>query len=188
MPLPLLPFLSAAVDAVGTVVPALIKTFGGGSQMAERNAKAAELVVQAAKAATGATNEQELIEKIATDPNAPRQVRDAVQAIWLDIAEAGGGGIAGARAADLAAIGELKGEPWWAILRSPSFVVGALLLPLVYIIVLSLIGSIGTATWSADARAGIAGMICGSIVGGLVGYYFGQTTSRNRSPATAASA
>ena len=58
-----------------------------------------------------------------------------------------------------------------------------LLIPLVYIIVLSLVGVLCKVEWSMDARAGIAGMITGSIVGGAVGYYWGQTTSRNRTPA-----
>ena len=51
------------------------------------------------------------------------------------------------------------------------------------LLVLSLIGLIGTATWSDDVRAGLSGSLISAIVGGLVGYYFGQTTTRNRSAA-----
>lgn len=42
-------------------------------------------------------------------------------------------------------------------------------------------GLVGTATWSDDVRAGLAGSLISAIVGGLVGYYYGQTTTRNRS-------
>lgn len=76
-------------------------------------------------------------------------------------------------------------ESWRDLFRSPSFVIGFFgLLPLVYIILLSLVGIIGTATWSDDVRASIAGLIVGTVIGGLVGYYYGQTTSRNRMTST----
>ena len=44
-----------------------------------------------------------------------------------------------------------------------------LLLPLVYMIVASLIGLIGTATWSDDVRAGLAGSLISAVIGGLPG-------------------
>ena len=69
------------------------------------------------------------------------------------------------------------------LIRDRSFWIGLLLLPLVYLLVLSLIGMIGSATWSDDVRAGLAGSLISAIIGGLVGYYFGQTTTRNRSAA-----
>jgi membrane associated rhomboid family serine protease len=69
-----------------------------------------------------------------------------------------------------------------SMLHSASFWVAVLLLPLVYMLVASLIGLIGTADWSDDVRAGLSGSLIGSIIGGVVGYYFGQTTSRNRTP------
>ena len=67
-----------AIDAIGELVPSLIRTFGSGSQMAERNAKAAELAVAVAKKAAGAVNEQDLIEKLKTDPATQAAVKVAV--------------------------------------------------------------------------------------------------------------
>ena len=58
-----------------------------------------------------------------------------------------------------------------------------LLVGVLFAPVLSLIGMIGSATWSDDVRAGLAGSLISAIIGGLVGYYFGQTTTRNRSAA-----
>lgn len=136
-------------------------------------------MVDAAKAAIGANNEQDLVEQIKADPAAAATVKAAVEAKWLEITEAGGGGIEGARKADAAAIAA-SGLPFWK--SSPSFWIACLLLPMVYLILGNVTGLYG-AEWSADARAGIAGSIAGGIVMGLIGYYYGQTTSRNRGSA-----
>lgn len=178
------PFLAAALPAIAQAIPQLARLFGSGSQVSQRNAAAAELAVGIVQQAVGARNAQEAAEIVSSDPAQATEAARAVRQRWgdiLDMAEAGGGGIAGARQADAAATA--AAGPWWGLLRSPSFVVACLLLPLVYLIVLSIIGTIGSADWSPDVRAAIAGTIVGSIVGGLVGYYYGQTTSRNRGAA-----
>lgn len=180
----MLPFIAAALPSILSAVPALVELFKGDSKVSERNAKAAELVVGIAKEAIGARNEQELVETLAADPAAAATVKAAVEANWFQIAEAGGGGIAGARAADQAASANAK--TLWDAWKSPSLIVACLLLPLVYLVVLSLIGIVGTAEWSQDVRASLAGIIVGSIIGGLIGYYYGQTTSNNRTPPAAA--
>lgn len=66
------------IDAIGGLVPSLIRTFGSGSQMAERNAQATELVIDVAKKAAGAVNEQQLLEKLDTDPAVQAAVKQAV--------------------------------------------------------------------------------------------------------------
>lgn len=170
------PIIAALLPSIIEAIPKLGKVFGSGSQVAERNIKAAELVVDAVTKATGAVNAQDAVTKLQNDPAAVQVATKAVDAIWFDLTEAGGGGVEGARKADAAT--QAGGD----ILKSPSFWVGILLLPLVYLLVLSLIGMIGSATWSDDVRAGLAGSLISAIVGGLVGYYFGQTTTRNRTP------
>lgn len=181
MPLPAI--LAAVLPSLFSVIPELVKTYGSGSAMSERNAKGVEILATVAKDAIGAKNEQELAETIDADPQAAQTVREAVKEHWFEIVEAGGGGIDGARKAD-AAIMQMGG-PWWDFLRSPSFWALLLLTPLVYLFVGSLIGLWGTATWSDDVRAGLAGSITSAVIGGAVGYYWGQTTSRNRAPAAA---
>jgi muramidase (phage lysozyme) len=173
MPLPA--FVAAALPAIISSIPALGKLFGSGSEVAERNVKAAELVVGIVQEATGARNAQEAVEVMASDPAAVKAATEAIGARWLELTETGGG-IEAARKADAAAV-EAGG-----MLQSPSFWVGLPLLGLVYLLVLSLIGIVGTATWSDDVRAGLAGSIISAVIGGLVGYYYGQTTSRNRTP------
>lgn len=174
------PFLLAALPSLLDLIPKLGNIFKGPDPMAERNVKAVEIVVEAAKAAIGATNEQDLVEKIKADPAAAATVKAAVEAKWLEISEVGSGGIEGARKADAAAIAASGGLPFWK--SSPSFWIACLLLPMVYLILGNVTGLYG-AEWSADARAGIAGSIAGGIVMGLIGYYYGQTTTRNRSTA-----
>jgi len=177
MPLPAI--LAAVLPSIIEAIPRLGKLFGSGSEVAERNVKAAELAVEIVKDATGAVNAQEAAEKIKADPAAAAVAARAIEQRWVELYEAGGGGIDGARKADAAVM--LADGPWWLFLRSPSFWALLLLLPLVYLLVGSLVGLWGTATWSDDVRSGLAGSIISAVIGGAVGYYWGQTTSRNRS-------
>ena len=174
MPLPAI--LGALLPTLIESVPKLGKLFGSGSEVAERNVKAAELAMQIAQDALGARNAQEAVEIAKADPAAAAKAAEAIEARWLELTEAGGDGIAGARKADAAQ------QAAGSLLQSASFWVALMLLPLVYLLVLSLIGMVGTASWSDDVRAGLAGSLISAVVGGLVGYYFGQTTSRNRTP------
>lgn len=175
--MPIAPIIAALLPSIIEAIPKLGRVFGSGSEVAERNIKAAELVVETVKSATGAVNAQDAVERLKADPAAVQVATKAIDGIWFDLTEAGGGGVDGARKADAAQ--RQAGD----LLHSASFWVGLMLVPLVYLIVLSLIGMIGTATWSDDVRAGLAGSLISAIIGGLVGYYFGQTTSRNRAPA-----
>ena len=169
---PMAPIIAALLPSLVEAIPKLGQLFGK-SEVAQRNVKAAEIAFSVAKEALGATNEQEVVQRVQADPAAAQAVAKAVESNWYLLTEAGGGGIEGARAADLKSSG---GD----IRKSASFWIALLLLPMVYLLVLSLIGVVGTASWSDDVRAGLAGSLISAIVGGLVGYYYGQTTSRNR--------
>lgn len=174
--MPIAPIIGALLPSLIEAIPKLGKLFGSGSAVAERNIAAATMAMEVAQQATGAINAQDALEKIKADPAVAAAAARAVESRWLEIAEAGGGGIDGARKADALVSGG-------NMLASPSFWIAMVLVPLVYLIVFSLIGLIGTATWSDDVRAGLAGSLISAIIGGLVGYYFGQTTTRNRTPA-----
>lgn len=175
--MPLAPVVAAVLPAIIDAIPKLGRLFGSGSAVAERNVKAAEMAVEIVRDATGALNAQDAAEKLRADPAAVQAAVQAVEQRWYELTEAGGGGIEGARKADAAT--QASGD----IRKSPSFWIALLLLPLVYMLVASLIGLIGTASWSDDVRAGLAGSLISAIVGGLVGYYYGQTTTRNRTSA-----
>lgn len=79
------PFIAAALPAILEAVPVLGRIFSSGSDVSERNIKAAEAVVSVAKSAIGAANEQDLVERLQTDPAAAAAVREAVQRQWFEI-------------------------------------------------------------------------------------------------------
>lgn len=173
---PVSPFLFQAGAALLEAVPKLVSLFGSGSEISQRNAKAVELAVDVAKTAIGATNEQELVERIANDPIAAEQVKAAIESNWFQLTEVGGG-VQEARKADAVFVSTGKSP-----LASPSLLIALALLPLVYAIVGAVVGLWGEA-FSDDVRSAIANGVIGLILGGLIGYYYGQTTSTNRTPA-----
>lgn len=171
--MPITPFIAAALPSIIEAIPKLGRVFGSGSQVAERNIKAAELVAETVKAATGAATEQEAVTKLRTDPQALQAAQQAVEARWFEISEAGGGGIDGARKADAAA--RASGD----ILHSPSFWFTVFVIPLLYMIVGSVVGLWGK-EWPAEVRSAIATAVVSLIAGGAAGYYWGTATTRNR--------
>lgn len=176
-PMPAASIIAAVLPSIIEAIPALGRLFGSGSKVSERNIKAAEIAVGIVKEATGAANEQAAAEAVTKDTALRDVATKAIESRWRELTEVGGG-IDAARKADAAMVD--REGPWWQVVKSPSFLVSLMLLPLVYLLVLSLIGVVGSATWSDDVRAGLAGSIVSAIIGGLVGYYYGQTTSRNR--------
>ncbi len=88
---PMAPFVAAVLPSLIDLVPKLGKLFSSGSETSERNVKAAEIVVAAAKEAIGARNEQELLETIKADPAAAAAVRGAIESQWFKLEEVGGG-------------------------------------------------------------------------------------------------
>jgi putative chitinase len=121
MPLPAI--AAAALPLIVESIPKLAKLFGSGSEVAERNIKAAETVIGIVTESVGARNVQEAIEAIQADPQAAQAASQAVEARWFELTEAGGGGIDGARKAD-AAFSESGRSP----LHSPAFLISILLM------------------------------------------------------------
>lgn len=120
---PMAPFIMAALPALIDLVPKLGAMFSSGSAMSERNIKAAELVISAAKDAIGATNEQDLVQKIASDPAMAETVRKGIEAVWYELQEVGGGITAAREAADKYLAPDAKGFH-----HNPAFWISILLL------------------------------------------------------------
>ena len=173
MPIPAL--VTALLPSVVAAIPRLAAIFKNGSEVAERNVAAASAVLDIVTQATGSVNAQAAVEAIKADPVQLAAATKAVESRWLELVPADGGGIEGARAADAAMSGN-------DMMHSPSFWVAIALLPLVYMIVGSVVGLFGT-PWSEDVRSAIANGVVGMVIGAIAGYYFGQTTSRNRTAA-----
>lgn len=85
------PFVLAVLPSLIDLVPKLGKLFGSGSQVSERNIKAAKAVAQMAKDAIGARNEQELLDMVRTDPDAAAAVKAGIEQGWFKLEEVGGG-------------------------------------------------------------------------------------------------
>lgn len=170
---PMAPFVAAVLPSLIDLVPKLGKIFSSGSETAERNVKAAELVVNAAKEAIGARNEQELLETIKADPAAAATVRGAIESQWFKLEEMGGG-IAGAREANAAYL--QPGAPgFW---HNPAFWVSALLLLPLYGLVVDVL-FIHPDNYSGELRVQIVTALLAVIA--MVGaYWLGTSFSSQR--------
>lgn len=170
---PMAPFVAAVLPSLIDLVPKLGRLFSSGSETSERNVKAAEIVVAAAKEAIGARNEQELLETIKADPAAAAAVRGAIEAQWFKLEEVGGG-IAGAREANAAYL--QPGAPgFW---HNPAFWVSALLMLPLYGLVVDVL-FVHPDNYSGELRVQIVTALLAVIA--MVGaYWLGTSFSSQR--------
>lgn len=166
---PMTPFIAAALPALIKEIPGLIRSFGDGA-VTERNAKAAEAVLQVVQTATGTPNAQAAVEAVASDPTARAAATEALrQANWFDTTEATGG-VGEARKFNLAA----ADKPAW---RMPALWVTAALLPLPYMVVGAVLFRSG---FSGEMKSLVIGAVMTGIVASITAFWFGimgrQTT------------
>lgn len=165
------PFVAAAIPALLQAAPALIRLFGKGEQ-AEKNAKAAEVAVEIAKAVTDQQTAEGAVAAIQADPELATSYAKAVEAQWYELTgEAGGGGIEGARKHDAAA--QATGKPW----MSPALWVSVMLVPLVYMVVGAVMFGQG---WTNDIRAMVVSSIISLILGSITGFFLGTSYGSQR--------
>lgn len=157
-----------ALQALSSLVPAIASILGDKSKpVPERNIAAAVKLVDVAKTAIGAVNEQDLVERIQGDPQAAQSVKQAVQGVYFELAEAAGGGISGA--AERADRLTQSGAPPW---KNPAMIVTALLLPLIYGVVGAVIFGPG---WDSNIRSFVVGVVVGSTLGAIVAFWLGSS-------------
>lgn len=162
---PMGPFIIPALSAIMGAVPDLIRLFGSkDNPVVERNAKAAEAVVQIAQQATGAANAQEAAEKIQNDPACAQAVRDAIKAQWFELIEVGGG-VQEARKAN----SDPTQLSFW---KQPAFYVTLLLMPLVYGVVYAVVFRGG---FSDDVRAMVVSAVVTGVLSGIMGFWLGSS-------------
>jgi muramidase (phage lysozyme) len=165
------PVLAALLPSIVALIPELGKLFGSGTEVADRNLKAAEKVAGILVQTTQTPNLQAAVEQIQSSPDSLVAARVAVQAAWYDFAEAGGGGIEGARAHNDAA---MSGDGWRSIGYAAAIAVLAVMI----------VGGGGLMMWTLirdpatppDQR----GMLIGAIVAtisAVVAYFFGSSAS-----------
>jgi len=169
---PVLPVLGALLPTIIGMIPQLTKVFTDGTSVTDRNIVVAQKVGELIVDATQATNLQDAVETMQRDPDALQAATAAVQSQMYDLVEAGGGGIAGARAFAASSDGKF--------FYSPAFWVTVLLMPLLYGTVwLALTSESG---FSNEVRAAIASAVVTGILGAVVGFWLGSsfTTSKSR--------
>lgn len=164
---PMAPFIAAALPSLISAIPELAKMFSSGSEVSERNIKAAEVVVGIAKDAIGAKNEQELVESMQSDPQAVSAVRQAVRENWFQLDEIGGGVVA-AREENRKVQGDRS------FLFNPAVWIAAAFLPLIYFVVIRVLAWDG---YSDEIRIMVVTAIVSGLLGSLTGYFFGTSAS-----------
>lgn len=176
---PVLPaIIPALLPSIVQMIPAIAQIFGSGSEVSQRNAKAAQVVADTVVAATNSVNLQEAAEKMKADDSARQAAQIAVLA-QPDIASLleVGGGIEAARkaAADPAQI------VFW---RNPAVLVTAALAPLLYIVVVRVM--LYPAEWSETLRAVVVTAIVSGLLGSITGFFLGSSLGSQRKDAVIA--
>lgn len=167
----MLPFIAAALPALINAAPSLIRLFGHGEQ-AEKNAAAAEKVADVAKAITGTDTIEGAVNQIKASPEIAAAFAREIETQWFSLAEAGGGGIAGARDFNIAAAA--AEAPFW---RMPAFAITCALLPLIYLVVGAVLFADG---WTAEIRASVVSAIVSGVMFSVVGFWLGTSAGSQR--------
>ena len=157
-----LSILSLGVTALSKLVPALSQMFPGG-EVAERNAKAATVLLETAKDSIKAVNTQDLVTKIDTDPSTHASIIDSI----ATLVEVGGG----IPAAATRAVEMQKAGPLYS---NPAFIITLLLFIPVYMVIASILGLVGTVVWDDNVRMLTVGIIS-NVISGAMGFWLGSS-------------
>lgn len=166
------PITGAVLATIVQNVPSLIRIFGKGER-SEKNAKAAELVVDTAVKAVGAVNAQDLKQKLDSgDPQVVETVKNAVQSIWYEIST-DPAGVEKAREFDL----KSAENGFW---KQPAFWITILLLPLIYGTVGTVLGLVGSVIFSTEVQIMVVSTVVSGLLGAIAGYWLGTSWSSSR--------
>lgn len=171
--MPLAPIVGALLPSIIEAIPKLGKLFGSGSQVAERNVQAATMAVDLVQQAVGAVNAQDAAEKIKADPDALRAAIAAIDAHWYELAEAGGGGIAGARKANTAAME--SGIPLW---KNPALLISIVLIVMPMMLVVDVL-FVHPENYTGELRVQIVTAVL-AVIAMISGYWIGTSFSSAR--------
>jgi putative chitinase len=172
MPLPAI--IAALLPSFIEAIPKLGKVFGSGSAVSERNVKAAELVASTVTAALGAANEQDAVARLKADPAAVAVAAKAVDSIWYEITEAGGGGIDGARKAN-AVYMQPGAAGFWL---NPSFWISLILIAMPMMLLVDVL-FVHPESYVGELRTQIVTGVL-MVIGMVGGYWIGTSISSQR--------
>ena len=170
---PMAPIIAALLPSLVEAIPKLGQIFAK-SDVSQRNVKAAEIAFSVAKEALGATNEQEVVQRVQADPAAAQAVAKAVEASWYVITQEVGGGISAARDADakFTANGE---RGFW---HSPAFWISVGLLGMPVGLVLDFL-FFHPGNYDSNLRTQIVTALLG-VITVVAGYWIGTSASSQR--------
>jgi lysozyme len=170
---PMAPIVAALMPSLISAIPEIAKLFGSGPRT-DKTAAIAQKVAETVIAATNTANLQAAVETVQADPQMRKQATEAVQAMWYELQEIGGG-ISAARefSARTAADGA-------SFIRMPAFWISLALLPLLYGTVYAVLT--GGDGFTSELRAAIASSVVTGVLGAVAGFWLGSsfTTSRSR--------
>lgn len=176
---PMAPIIAAVLPALVQAIPELTRIFGSGSEVAQRNAQAAERVVEIVTTATGAVNAQQAAERVAADPAQRQAAADAVRAEYYDLLELADVDERSRAEARSFAERMMAGGPEWRQIGYGA-VIGALALTVV-------IGG-GVMFWvlmlSPEVSGDQKGMILGALLAAfstVLAYFFGSSLGSKNS-------
>jgi len=170
---PMAPIVAALLPSLISAIPEVAKLFGSGPKT-DKTAAIAQKVAETVIAATGTPNLQAAVETVQADPQMRKQATEAVQAIWYELQEIGGG-IGAAREFSVRAAAE--SAPFY---KMPAFWISLALLPLLYGTVYAVLT--GAEGFTNELRAAIASSVVTGVLGAVAGFWLGSsfTTSRSR--------
>jgi muramidase (phage lysozyme) len=171
--IPMAPIIPILLQALVPAIPALAKMFGSGSEVANRNIAAGQIIADKLVEVTQAVNLQEAVARVQSDPQALQAAKEAVSALAYELSEVGGGGIAKAResAADPNSL------PFW---RNPAFVVSIAILPLVYMVAVAVLFGVGGQDWSDDIKTLFVTAVVTGVLGSVTGFFLGSSMGSQR--------
>lgn len=190
MPLPILALVSAFGPLIAQMIPQVAKLFAKPeSAVATRNIEAVQLVFDTIAKATQTDTVQAAVEAMANDPakRAAAQTAVVTEPAIMSVLEIGDGGIAKAREANTV----MAASPV-PLYRNPAIVIAMLLMPLVYIVVMSVLFASddgGSADfwrgfWGPgfmpETRSATVNLVLGMVLGGIMGFFFGTTVGSHR--------
>lgn len=167
MPAPLVPIFAALLPELLKQVPMLSSLFPS-SEVATRNVAAATAVAEAVVKATAAPNLQAAVDKLSTDPDARKAATDAIGAMWPALTDVGGG-VETARRANVAGAGI-------PLRRDRAFLVTLLFAPLIYFVVVAVMGDWGWArNVTPETRSMVIGFVMGTAFASMLAYWYGTS-------------
>ena len=164
-------WVGPALAALRGLWPELGKLFKPGtSEVAQRNVKAAEAVVNAVIEATGAKNAQEAVEVVQADSNAAATARTAAIGTLDQFGMIDATGVADARKF----ASEIGGPIW----HMGAFWLSAAFIPLIYYVTYVVVDN--ESRFGSDTRAFVVGAVLGTLLGSLCAFWLGTNASSQK--------